>query len=107
LIPHAVIADELREEPAAQALFADFLAHGHEYGVPIIPMYDTGPNAAELIAETAALNGVSRVLIGTSRRGALHKVIKGSFQRHLESLLPPDIHVQVLGEVEPKAQPVG
>ena len=84
-----------------------FLAHGHEYGVPIIPSYDTGPNSAELIAETAAINGVNRVLIGTSRRGALHKVIKGSFQRHLESLLPPDIHVQVLGEVEPKTQPVG
>lgn len=97
----------LDTDPAAQALFADFLAHGHEYGVAIIPSYDTGPNSAELIAETAAINGVSRVLIGTSRRGALHKVIKGSFQRNLESLLPPDIHVQVLGEVEPKGQPVG
>jgi hypothetical protein len=97
----------LDTDPAAQALFADFLAHGHEFGVPIIPSYDTGPNSAELIAETAAINGVSRVLIGTSRCGALHKVIKGSFQRHLESLLPPDIHVQVLSEVEPKTQPVG
>ena len=37
---------------------ADFLEHGHDYGVPIIPVYDTGPNAAELIAENAAMNGV-------------------------------------------------
>ena len=87
----------LDTDPAAQALFRDFLAHGHKYGVPIIPVYDTGTNGAELIAEQAAINGVSRVLIGSSRRGALHHLIKGSFQRKLEALLPPDVRVEVLG----------
>jgi amino acid transporter/nucleotide-binding universal stress UspA family protein len=87
----------LDTDPAAQALFRDFLAHGHKYGVPIIPVYDTGPNGAELLAEQAAINGVSRVLIGSSRRGALHHLIKGSFQRKLEALLPPDVRVEVLG----------
>ncbi len=86
----------LDTDPAAQQLFAEFLAHGHRQGVPIIPMYDTGPNGAELLAEAAAMNGASRVLIGSSRRGAIHHLIKGSFQRRLESLLPPDIRVQVL-----------
>ena len=75
----------LDERRPAQALFTDFLAHGHKYGVPIIPVYDTGPNGAELIAEQAAINGVSRVFIGSSRRGALHHLIKGSFQRKLEA----------------------
>jgi len=46
---------------------------------------------------------VERVLIGSSRRGVLHHVIKGSFQRRIESLLPPDIHVQVLSIAEPTA----
>jgi nucleotide-binding universal stress UspA family protein len=91
----------LDNDPAAQAMFADFLEKGHEYGVPIIPMYDTGTNAAELIAELAAMNGVDRVLIGSSRRGVLHHIIKGSFQRRLEVLLPPEIHVQVLSVTEP------
>jgi hypothetical protein len=94
----------LDSDPAAQALFTDFLSHGHRYGVPIIPVYDTGPNAAELIAEHAAMNGVSKVLLGSSRRGAIHKIIKGSFQRHLESLLPPDIPVQIV-EVRNEPQP--
>ncbi len=95
----------LDSDPAAQALFTDFLSHGHRYGVPIIPVYDTGPNAAELIAEHAAMNGVSKVLLGSSRRGAIHKIIKGSFQRHLESLLPPDIPVQIV-EVRAEPQPL-
>jgi len=83
-------------DPAAQALFTEFLEAGSRYGVPIIPMYDSGPNAAELIAEFAAMNGVQRVLIGSSRRGSLHQLIKGSFQRKLESLLPREIPVEVM-----------
>jgi amino acid transporter len=90
----------LDTDPAAQALFTDFLEHGHRYGVPIIPMYDTGPEPAELIAEHAAMNGVSKVLLGSSRRGAIHKIIKGSFQRKLESFLPHDIPVQTV-EIRP------
>jgi amino acid transporter/nucleotide-binding universal stress UspA family protein len=86
----------LDTDPAAQKLFGDFLEHGHRYEVPVIPMYDTGTNAPELIAEFAALNAVDRVLIGSSRRGAMHQLLKGSFQRRLESLLPPEIAVQVI-----------
>jgi hypothetical protein len=92
----------LDTDPAAQALFRDFLSHGHRRDVPIIPVYDTGPDAAELIAEHAAMNGVSKVLLGSSRRGAMHKIIKGSFQRKIEALLPSDIPVQVI-----TPQPVG
>ena len=86
----------LDNDPAAQILFTDFLEHGHRHKVPIIPAYDTGHHAAELIAELAAIHGVQRVLIGSSRRGAIHNMIKGSFQRRLEGLLPPEIPVQVL-----------
>ena len=86
----------LETDPAAQNLFTDFLEHGHKYNVPVIPMYDVGTNAPELIAEFAAMNAVEKVLIGSSRRGALHHILKGSFQRRLESLLPPEIPVQVL-----------
>jgi amino acid transporter len=93
-------------DPAAQALFVDFLEHGHRAGVPIIPMYDTGPDAPILLAEGAAMNGVSKVLIGSSRRGALHHMIKGSFQRRLESLLPPDVPVEVLQAKEPTSSAV-
>ncbi|HLL89705.1 MAG TPA: amino acid permease [Tepidisphaeraceae bacterium] len=86
---------------AAQKLFADFLEHGHKFGVPIIPNYDTGPNPAELIAEIAAINGVQTVLIGTSRRGVLHHFIKGRFQQNIEAVLPPDIKVEVIGPAGP------
>jgi hypothetical protein len=38
-------------------------------------------------------------------RGAMHKIIKGSFQRKLESFLPPDVPVQVI-EMKPELRTV-
>ncbi|HVT89932.1 MAG TPA: amino acid permease [Tepidisphaeraceae bacterium] len=86
----------LETDQAAQKTFGRFLDLAHEAGVTILPVYDTGPDAAELMAEHAAMHGCGRVLIGTTRQGALYHLIKGHFQRRLESLLPPDIPVQVV-----------
>jgi amino acid transporter len=81
---------------AAIRTFSRFLELGHQLGVPILPVYDSGDDAAELLAEAAALTGADRVLIGTSRQGALYHLIKGSFHARLEELLPPEITVEVL-----------
>jgi hypothetical protein len=93
----------LETDPAAQRTFARYLDLAHEAGVPVLPVYDTGPSAAELMAEAAAAHGCSRVLIGTSRRGTVYHLIKGAFQRRLEALLPPEIHVRVIPEVSVEA----
>ena len=59
---------------------------GHDAGVAVIPVYDVGPDAAVVMAENAAIYGCARVLIGTSRKGAVYHLIKGHFQRRLEAL---------------------
>ena len=92
----------LDTDHAAQKTFARFLELGSLYKVPVIPMYDSGPEAAELIAETAAMNGAQEVLIGSSRHGRLHQIIRGSFQRKLEGLLPGEIPVRVLAVMDPE-----
>ncbi len=86
----------IETDHSAQAVFAEFLHAGHKHGVPVIPAYDAGSNTVELLAEQAAVCGVDEILLGSSRRGTLHKLIKGSFQRKLESMLPPEIRVCVL-----------
>ena len=60
------------------------------------PVYDTGSDAAELIAENAAIYGCERVLIGSSRKGVLYHLVKGNFQQRLEELLPEDMPVEVI-----------
>ena len=49
-----------------------------------------------LLAEAAAINGCDRVLLGSSRQGAIYHLIKGHFQSRLEELLPSDIAVEVI-----------
>jgi hypothetical protein len=93
----------IETDPAAQKAFARYLELGHQAGVPILPVYDTGTNAAEMVAENAAVHGASRVLIGTSRRGTVYHLIKGHFQRRLEALLPPEIPVQVIPTISAEA----
>ncbi len=81
---------------AAQKTFARFLHLAHQMKVPLIPVYDTGQNAAELLAENAAIHACERVLIGTSRQGAIYHLVKGHFQRRMEVLLPPEIPIQIV-----------
>jgi amino acid transporter len=85
---------------AALRVFARFLDLGHEMGVPVLPVYDSGEDAAYLLAEAAALTGSERILLGTSRQGPLYHLIKGHFQQRLEALLPEEIRVQVLQPAE-------
>src|SRR5439155_22902408 len=86
---------------AALKTFSRFLDLGHGMDVPVIPVYDTGPDAAVLLAENAATFGCERILIGTSRQGARYHLIEGHFQTRLDALLPPDIPVQVIAPTTP------
>ncbi|HWE02100.1 MAG TPA: APC family permease [Tepidisphaeraceae bacterium] len=86
---------------AALRTFARFLDLGHTMGVPVLPVYDSGDDAAELMAEAAAITGSEKILLGTSRRGTVYQIIKGNFQRRLEAVLPEDIAVEVIEPTPP------
>jgi len=73
--------DDHRQRRRAQRTFAKYLELGHRYGVPVVPVYDMGNNAAELMAENAAIYGCTKVLIGSSRHGALYHFVKGRSRR--------------------------
>lgn len=86
----------LDTDPVAVKTFARFLDLAHAEGAKVLPIYDTGPDAAVLLAENAAMHGCAKVLLGTSRHGAIYRLIKGKFQQRLEALLPEEIPVEVV-----------
>ena len=86
----------IETDVAALKVFSRFLDLGHEMGVTVLPVYDTGHDAAELMAENAAIYGCERILIGTSRQGALYHLVKGHFQRRLETVLPPEVSIEII-----------
>ena len=67
----------METDQAALRTFARFLDLGHHYSVPVMPVYDSGPDAVELMAEAAAMTNSQRVLLGSSRQGAIYHLIKG------------------------------
>ncbi len=85
---------------AALKTFSRFLDLGHQEGVTVLPVYESGPDAAILLAETAAMYGCEKVFIGTSRQGTFYHMIKGTFQTRLEALLPSDLQVELLAPDE-------
>ncbi|MCC6239598.1 MAG: APC family permease [Phycisphaerales bacterium] len=93
----------LNTDIAAQRTFGQFLELGHELNVPVLPVYDSGADAAAMMAENAATYACQRVLIGTSRQGAFYHLVKGDFQKRLEAILPPDVTVQVMNPNAPLA----
>ena len=57
---------------SALRVFARFLDMGHEMGVPILPVYDGGDDAVELVAEAAAITGCEK---DTARHKSPGKVL--------------------------------
>ena len=75
---------------AATKTFIRYLELGHAAGVPILPLYDAGPDSALLLAELAASHNCGTILIGkTGRR-------RGSFLKRLRRHLPAEIKVVVM-----------
>jgi hypothetical protein len=83
-------------DQAALKTFSRFLDIGHQMGMPVLPIYDTGDDAAMLVAEAAAMSGCERILIGSSRQGAVYHLIEGNFFQRLEAILPEEIKVPVV-----------
>jgi len=49
----------------------------HDLGVPVIPNYDTGPDAVELMAETAAMMGCDRLADRHQPAGRAVSLVQG------------------------------
>lgn len=81
---------------AAVRTFTHFLRLASANGVPIIMAYETGQDAATVLAEAAVLYGCDRILLGSSRHGPMHRAIKGRFQARLEAVLPPEVKVEII-----------
>ena len=67
-----------------------------EKGVTAIPVWRVGHTAGETIAHTAGELGVKNVVIGTSRRTPLWKLLRGSVLRELTENLQEGTQLVVM-----------
>jgi amino acid transporter/nucleotide-binding universal stress UspA family protein len=79
---------DLNHDAEAQRLKSQVLEQAEAAGVPAHFLYTVADNVAETIADFAVTYGVTRVMIGATKRGALWRTMKGDIIQGVAMHLP-------------------
>jgi amino acid transporter/nucleotide-binding universal stress UspA family protein len=86
---------ELSEDAEAVELFAEVKERADAAGVPVYFLYAPAYDVADAILETAATYAVDTLLLGTTRRGALWRAMKGDVIQQVAASLPERISLLI------------
>jgi amino acid transporter/nucleotide-binding universal stress UspA family protein len=78
----------LQEDEQAKRLFEEVRKVALEQGVPLRLLYSVATNIPEAILDMAVTHGADLLLLGTTRRGALWKAMKGDVIQGVAEHLP-------------------
>jgi nucleotide-binding universal stress UspA family protein len=84
--------------PSAEAneVLGKAVEYMEDRGITPLPVWRVGHRSGETIAETASEVGVKAVIIGTSRRTPMWKLLRGSVLRDLSSQLPEGVQLVIV-----------
>lgn len=82
-----------KTDPDARKIFA--FAQEHAGGHPVRFCYAVSESPADTIVDIAATLGVSRVILGSPRRGSLITFLRGNIITEVSKILPEEIHLLV------------
>ena len=86
-----------QDDPQAAAIMTLMLKLGEETGVCVQPIYTVTTDPSMTIVDIAATLGVDLVMLGSSHRAALARLLKGNVIERVASNLPEDIDLVIHG----------
>jgi amino acid transporter len=86
---------DITKDPEAVDLFTTVKAQAEAAGVPAYFLYSVAYDVGEAILETAATYAVDTLLLGTTKRGALWRAMKGDVMQEVARDLPERITLLV------------
>lgn len=86
-----------QEDPEANAIMSLMLKEGQQRGVCVLPVYAVSEDAPATIVDLSATMGVDCLVIGTTQRGALTNLLRGSVANHIAENLPDSIRLVIFG----------
>lgn len=86
-----------QDDPEANAIMSLMLKLGKERGVCVLPVYAVSEDAASTILDLSATMGVDCLVLGSSQRGALTSLLRGSVANQLAQNLPDTIRLVIFG----------
>jgi len=99
-VDEAPISPELKElEPSKESLevLGGAMQEMAKKGINAIPVWQSGENPGKLISLAAKELGVNTVMIGTTRRSGLIRLLRGDVLRMLARHLPQECHLAIIG----------
>ena len=101
LLPAGTLTGGVRarwqDDEHAAAIMSLMLRLGQERGVTVAPIYAVSPDPVNTILDLAATLGIEMLLLGTSHRAALSKILKGNLVEKVSAGLPEDIQLVIYG----------
>ena len=99
-VEEAPVSPELVEvEPSQESLqlLGQAMHEMEKKGVNAIPVWQIGDSAGTMISNAARELGVDTVMIGTTRRSGLIRLLRGDVLRTLAQKLPQECHLAIIG----------
>ncbi len=86
-----------QDDPEANAIMSLMMKLGADRDVCVIPIYAVSQDAATTIVDLSATMGVDYLVIGSTQRTALTKLLRGSVVTNVAQHLPDSIQLLIFG----------
>ena len=86
-----------KDDPEASAILGPAIQIGKDRGIPTVPLFATASEAAPLIVDTAATIGADFLILGSTHRSSLSKVLRGNVTTQVAANLPENIQLIIHG----------
>ncbi|QQY09517.1 MAG: amino acid permease [Candidatus Xiphinematobacter sp.] len=85
------------EDPQASVILNTALKMGKERGIPVVPVFASAAAPAGIIVDLAATLGADFLILGSSNRSTMDKVLKGNVASQVAANLPDSIPILIYG----------
>jgi nucleotide-binding universal stress UspA family protein len=82
-----------QDDPQASKIMCSMLELGRQNNVPVVPLYSVSENPAATILDLSATLGIDILMLGSSHRGSLAKLLRGNVVNQVAKDLPENIQL--------------
>lgn len=86
-----------QDDAEANAILSLALEIGKKRGISVVPVMANAASSAEIIVDMAATLGVDFLVMGTSNRSTMNKLLKGNLLAQVAGSLPDNIQLVIYG----------
>jgi len=82
-----------QDDPQASKIMGNMLELGRQNNVPVVPLYSVSENPAATILDLSATLGIDILMLGSSHRSSLAKLLRGNVVNQVAKDLPENIQL--------------